>query len=438
MNIVQINETTRQGGAALSMMRLHEGLLAAGHDSRVLAGWATDRDERVAVVGPLSIVDRLFYHGFNLLGLNYLGIPNARRVLEHPFVREADVVHLHNVHGGYISYRILPALSRLKPVVWTLHDMWALTGHCASSLDCARWRTGCGRCPHPELYPPIRLDATALEWRLKRRLYRKSGLTVLCPSLWLTRLAREGMPQEVRVRHVPHGIDTAQFRPLDRAACRAALDLPAAKRILLLVAQNTRNPYKNATLLWDAVRGLTAGTRAQTLLLVLGAGGVGGADVGGAAVRELGYVDSETVKAQAYAAADVFAHPTRADNQPLVLQEAAACGCPMVSVDVGGVGEIVRHGETGLLAAPGDAAGFRANLERLLTDPVLRAQLGRNARAMAEREYAMSCWIHTMTALYSDAVSRAGLCDPLRRRGAPSQTGAGWGNANKDRTGHAS
>ena len=404
MNIVHINETTRQGGAALSMRRLHEGLLAAGHDSRMLVGWASHEDAHTAVVGRLSWADRIFYHGFNLVGLNYVGILNGRRFLEHRFVRNADIIHLHNLHGGYISYRLLPALARRGAVVWTLHDMWALTGHCGHSLDCVRWRTGCGRCPYPKLYPPIRMDATRLEWRLKRHVYGRTRMTVLCPSAWLTNLAREGLPDSVRVCHVPHGIDTERFRPMDRAACRESFALPPDKRVILLVAQSVRNPYKHAALLWEAVRGLSPAARDRTILLILGADG-GGAEneVGGVEVREMGYLDDEAAKVRAYNAADVVAYPTRADNQPLVVMEALACGVPVVSTAVGGVPEMIRPGETGLLAQPGDADGFRNGLEEMLGDPGRRMEMGRRARAFAEREYGLKQWVRAMEAVYHAA-----------------------------------
>ncbi|MBN1558249.1 MAG: glycosyltransferase [Lentisphaerae bacterium] len=403
MNILHINETADAGGAAISLWRLHRALQEAGHASRVLVGWTARRGPDVAALGRQSFVSKLGYHGFNLLGLNYVGILNGRRVLRHPFVREADVIHLHNLHGGYLSYRLLPRLSRAAPLVWTLHDMWALTGHCAHGLDCVRWRAGCGRCPYPRLYPPIRRDATRWEWRLKRRLYRRARITAVCPSLWLTGLAREALADCMPVRHVPHGVDTTRFRPADRGASRRALGLPADRKVVLFAAQDVDNPYKDAPLLYAALRALDPALRERSLLLVVGGGGRGAPPETHLPVRRLGAVRDEAVLAQAYAAADVVAHPTRADNQPLVVMEALACGVPVVATEVGGIPEMVRHGETGLLAAPGDADGFRAGLEALLDDPARAAAMGARGRAFAEREYGPERWVRDMEEVYRAA-----------------------------------
>ena len=84
-----------------------------------------------------------------------------------------DIVHCHNLHGGYFDLRALPWLSRQVPLVLTLHDAWLLSGHCAHSFDCERWKIGCGRCPDLSIVPAIRRDATAFNWRRKQRLYER-------------------------------------------------------------------------------------------------------------------------------------------------------------------------------------------------------------------------------------------------------------------------
>jgi hypothetical protein len=104
------------------------------------------------------------------LGLNDLHNLSSFRARSTDFYKQADIVHLHGTHGWF-NYLAIPGLAREKPVVFTLHDMWPMTGHCCNSLDCDRWAKGCGNCPHLDTHPPVKRDNTALEWKLKARVY---------------------------------------------------------------------------------------------------------------------------------------------------------------------------------------------------------------------------------------------------------------------------
>jgi glycosyltransferase involved in cell wall biosynthesis len=131
----------------------------------------------------------------------------------------------------------------------------------------------------------------------------------------------------------------------------------------------------------------------------------------------LGFVASDHLKAIAYSAADLFLFPTRADNMPLVLLESLACGTPVVSIRVGGVPDIVRHGITGYLAAADDAADFAAGVQRLLEHDDAREAMGRRCREIAVDEYSMDLHVRRHVDLYrsmaglgpAGAVERAGV-----------------------------
>src|SRR3546814_10331965 len=93
------------------------------------------------------------------------------------------MLHCHNLHGGYFDLRELARFSKLLPVVLTLHDEWAYTGHCAYTFGCERWRSGCGQCPHLDVSPSIRRDASAANWTAKYDIYRSEEHTSELQSL---------------------------------------------------------------------------------------------------------------------------------------------------------------------------------------------------------------------------------------------------------------
>ena len=405
MKVLHVATSFVRGGAANMVRLLHEALLAAGHTSHVLVGRPPAPRSDVAVLPRIPWWGRASYHGLNLMGLNYAGIPHTWRMAEHPLFKAAEVVHYHNLHGGYFNYLALPYLTRRKPSVWTLHDMWGLTGHCAHSFECERWRTGCGRCPYPKIDPPIRRDATRWEWRLKRRVYRRSPVLVTAPSAWLVDLTRASVLGVRPVRQVANAVDTDLYRPQDKRALRQRLGWPLEATVLLFAAESLNNPFKDFRILPAALGGLPADVRAQLVLAVLGTAAPDSAGFGGLRTLSLGYHDDEAALADFYAAADLFLYPTRADNQPRVLLEALACGCPAVATRVGGVPELIRHGETGYLARPGDADDMRDRVQMLLNDPAARARMGSAGRQLVVDRYSVARHVAEMVGAYQEAIA---------------------------------
>jgi glycosyltransferase involved in cell wall biosynthesis len=406
MNVLHIATAFERGGAANSLRLLHHALRAAGHESRVLVGRPTPARDDVEMIAPMPWWGRISYHSLNLLGLNYAGIPTTGRIAAHPWFAGADVVHYHNLHGGYFNYLALPALTRAKPSVWTLRDMWGLTGHCAHSFECARWRTGCGRCPYPGIDPPIRRDATRIEWRLKRSVYRRSRMIVTAPSRWLTDLARQSILGLHPVRQVDNAVDTARFKPGERTALRRELGWPADGVLLLFAAESMANPFKHFDLLLKALRGLSPETRRDLTLVMLGDPAGMATPLEGIRTIRTGYLDDDAAVARCTAAADLFVYPTRADNQPRVLLEAMACECPVISVNVGGVPELIRPDETGYLARAGDADDVRRGIEVFIADPAHRARMAANGRRLVLRRHALQPHLDAMLQVYQEAVTR--------------------------------
>jgi len=385
------------GGAAVAGMRLHRSLLAAGVDTTLLVGTKSGTEPTVTELEQPRLVRRSLRKLGHEVGLNELDGIGAYGLARSALARRADVIHAHAVHGGWFSYPALARLSRDTPMVLTLHDMWPFTGHCSFSFDCDRWRSGCGSCPHPEVFPAVKRDATAVEWRVKDAVWARSRITVVSPSRWLADLATESTLGRFDVQVIAHGIDTDEFAPRPRQECRAALGIPEGRTALLFTAASLQGAdgsdpadRKGADLLAEALRVVPAKLRSRCHLILMGGQGqamAGALRSEGYDVAEVGYVVSDPLKSFVYSAADVFVFPSRADNAPLVVLESLACGTPVVSFDVGGVGELVRPGQTGTLASPGDAAALAADIVELLEHPGRLATMRARCRALVEAEH---------------------------------------------------
>lgn len=330
-----------------------------------------------AVGRPRRLWDRL-------RGVEDWNLPASWRVLELAPERP-DLIHAHNLHSfrgsaGHFDLRALALLSRAVPVVLTLHDAWLTTGHCAHSLGCGRWENGCGDCPDLTLYPPVRRDATAENWRRKKEVFAVSRLYVTAPCKWLLDRAERSMlaPAIAQSRVIANGIDRTVFTPGSKAHARVRLGLPGDAHILLYAGQTIKaGSYRDfPTLKWTVAK-VAERLRGKVLLIALGEN-LPAEPCGAAEIRFVPFLADRNYVADHYRAADVYVHPARAETFPTTILEAMACATPVVATNVGGIPEQVSS-ETGMLVPAGDAEAMAAATVRILMDAGLAQRLGDSA-----------------------------------------------------------
>lgn len=391
------------GGGQVQMQRLRSGFISHGIDARVLCREATRNDSVRMPSRPR--LERWLGKIAARAGLNDIHLVSSFEVPKLKEFAEADLIDIHSLHSGTFSYLAMPALTANKPAVFTFHDMWPITGHCHASLECGRWKTGCGKCPHPEIHPEIQRDATALEWKLKQRAYGGSKFTIVTPSQWLHDRTRESMLSEFPVHHIPHGVDTDVFLPHDKEHCRSLLGIPKGRRVLICALESMRRPLKGADLLVQALHSMPDSLQRESLLLLFGHTSPAILKQIRMPVIELGFLHNDHLKALAFSAADVFANPSRAESFGLVVLESMACGTPCAAFRVGGLPELVRPGSTGSLAAPFDAAQLGAGVAELLGDTAGLDTMARRCREVAVSEYTLDRQVRRYIDLYRRVIA---------------------------------
>ncbi|MDY6937098.1 MAG: glycosyltransferase family 4 protein [Cyanobacteriota bacterium] len=406
MNVLHINQSDISGGAAIAGYRLHQGLITQNIESRLLVGSVKTSDDRIAQTPLRNKRERILSRITRVLGLNYLDRISTFDIRKHSFYQNADLLNFHNLHTGYFNYLAIPQLTQPKPAVFTLHDMWSFTGHCAYSYDCDRWTIGCGQCPYPNEYPTVRRDSTRIEWKLKNWVYHRSHLTIVTPSQWLTERAKQSLLARFPIHHIPYGIDTDAYAPLNTEKCRLILGIDNHKKVLLFSADSLKDKRKGGDLLLKALIGLPQSLKNKIVLLTLGYGGETLSKNLGIESLHLGYVSSDRLKSIAYSAADLFVCPTRADNLPLVLQESLACGTPIVSFDVGGVSDLVRPNMTGYLAKSEDFQDLSYGILKLFEEDERRYKMGQVCREIALREYSLELQAKRYIELYQQILKK--------------------------------
>lgn len=447
LRILQLSTFDVAGGAEQVAMNLHRGFRAAGDDATLAVGARWSAEAGIVVLpnrasrGLAGAVERLIQAaaerlpvGGNLLrplalaaqprrawntfrGREDFDMPGTRALLSLP-AAPPDVLHGHNLHGGYFDLRQLADLSARVPTFLTLHDMWTLTGHCAYSLGCERWRSGCGDCPDLSIYPPIRSDATRENLGLKRDVYRRSMLRVASPSRWLLDKARASVLAEgvVEWRLIPYGVDLGTFGPAGRASARERLGIGREALVLLYAANGGRaNRFKDySAAMGAAARISEAMPDRELVFLVLG----GFAEAAASArTRFVPFVRDRAVMADYYRSADLFLHAAHEDNFPNTVLESQACGTPVIATSVGGIPEQIAEGATGILVPPRSPREMAEAALSLLRDRARLASMREHAAARARQHYDIDRQISDYRSWFSDAVQA--------RRTAPSASSAG-------------
>ena len=391
-------------GAAIMMMRLHHGLRQYGVESKILcANRRSDRDDLI-LMPRFPKVESFLGKLTKRIGLNDVNCISSFQIKKMRFYAECDVLHIHGIHGGFFSYMSLPGLTEKKPAIFTLHDSWAFTGHCAITQDCNRWQIGCGKCPYLDASPTVRRDATHVEWKLKEWVYNRSNLIITAPSHWLVARAKKSILKRFPIYLIPNAVDCKIYEPLDAECCRSILGIPKGKYVIMFAAMGLNHFDKGYDLLQKALSALSSSLKSETILLLLGTGGdtiTGSLNIENI---DLGYIANDRIKALAYSATDVFVSPSRSESFGLTILESMACATPVVAFRVGGVTDLVQDGVTGYLVEPENSNDLCDGIASLLENKPLRQRMGEECRHLALRNFSLDDHVQRFRELYNKVI----------------------------------
>ena len=423
MKILQLSTYDIKGGAAKAAYRLHLGLRSMGQDCRMLVKEKSSDDpfvfpaacgqERPAKAFFLKVPIQEYYINANrtkvsntLFSVPYPGYDISGAEL----VQHTDIINLHWVSQFQSPVTLKHLFSLGKPVVWTLHDQWAFTGGCHYSGGCKGYGTDCSRCPQLA-EDPFSLPERIL--RDKETLFQNGNITIVTPSQWMGRCARESVLfRSSRVEMIPNSLETDLYSPLPKGEAKKRLGIPEDAVTFLFGAIDgsekrkgfaelskaicfcrEKGPFQ-ALLEKDRLRLLCFGNPSSQLEKV------------GIPVVSLGRLGSDDQIRELYSAADIFLLPSLEDNLPNTVLESMSCGTPVVAFDVGGVSDMVSDGVNGFLIRAFDTQKMAEAIVTLLWDAERRVSMGEACRRRAVKDYALDIQAGNYFNLYEDLLCR--------------------------------
>lgn len=364
MKILNLSTSDTDGGAARAAFRLHTGLLQQGVQSLMFVQNKHTNNEHVLHYKYIKGFKRIEYkfrkvrieNDFNKYQstrpAGFEIFSNDRSALKPGFfdqLPEADIYNLHWI-SGFVD---LPFFFKNinKPVVWTLHDMFPFTGGCHYSSGCENYKTYCHYCP--QLGSLIEKDLSYNIWarKLKTISEFKKKIIIRADSTWLANEAKKSsLFVDMDIDTIHYGIETEEFVPRDKLACRQALNIPPKSRVIVFGAPGIDNPRKGFKQLKEALE-IVRKDYTDLFLLSFGTGEIPKGSIPG---LHLGHVANNNLLSLIYSCGEVFVIPSLQEAFGQTALEAMSCRIPVVGFDAGGIPDMIENGVTGFLSETGN------------------------------------------------------------------------------------
>ena len=375
MKILQINTTVNSGSTGRIAEDIGKIFISSGHESFIAYGRGNQASESNLIrIG--NKID-MYLHGFKSLLTDRHGFGSklaTKKLIQEIELIKPDIIGIHNIHGYYLNIELFFEYIKKEkiPILWTFHDCWPLTGHCAFML--------CDNCKNcQDKYPKsIFLNQSSRNFKDKKRIFSDiNKLKIITPSKWLKNIVENSF-FNCEVVCINNGIDLDQFKfSTNCYKLNDKLDLQS-KKVILGVAST-----------WDERKGLLDFIKLSNIIskefrIILI--GLNKKQIKHLPNNIIGITRTESIAelANYYSIADVFINPTYADNFPTTNLEALACGTPVITYDTGGSPEAIDH-KTGVTVAQGDINGLKDAINLIVSSATHYSR--RICRERAEKFY---------------------------------------------------
>jgi glycosyltransferase involved in cell wall biosynthesis len=392
MKILHLSTHDNFGGAARATNRIHKALELVGIESKMRVVNKFTSDKNVSNWYSKTILKKIRYelyqrwlikvkriwhhenkemHSFGTYGIGIIDEVNSS---------DADVVHLHWI-SDMLSIEDIGKIR--KPIVWTMHDMWAFCGAEHYALEDEKLRFVNGYLQDNRANTETGPDFNRKTWMLKKKNWSKQNFSIVSTSKWLYHCAKESV-LFYKSNHylVPYPLDSNTiWYPINKKIARTVLNLPQDSHLILMGADGgIGNPRKGGDLLKEAIIYLDRFSNLPVELIIFGQSNPDNPSEWPKNVHWLGAVTDDRVLALAYSASDVMVVPSRQEAFGQTASESLACGTPVVAFDIGGLSDIVLHKENGWLSKPFDTRDMAQGIQWILEDSQRHHKLAIKAR----------------------------------------------------------
>jgi glycosyltransferase involved in cell wall biosynthesis len=370
------------------------------NDKKIISTISKYKDSKVKNIIRLKIdqYSTIFYKNrkSRIFSTGFVGF-NFTKLKEY---NEADIIHLHWINGGFVNIKLLSKIK--KPIIWTMRDMWPMTGGCHYSLNCEKYKTGCGKCE--QLRSKNKYDLSKIIFNRKKRYISKENINLVGISRWLSEEASKSkLFKNFDIRTISNNINEKEFYQIDKNIAKEILNLKTNKKIILTGAKNLNDFYKGFHKFLNAIEKLN---EKEYYICFFGKIDSKFIENIGFDYTNFGILNDSISLRLLYSASDVFVATSLQEAFGKTIAEAMSCGTPVVCFNANGPKDIVDHKENGYLATPYSSSDLVEGIKWVLEDENRRLKLSSNAREKVLNNYTLNKVASQYIKLYKDILNK--------------------------------
>lgn len=324
--------------------------------------------------------------------------PLSMDILLDPLFLDADIIHYHLIHNFIFDLNFLPIMTRLKPTIWSLHDPWALHGHCVYSQSCNKWEKHCADCPNLSTNFKLNFDNSALNYELKKQAFIQSKLEIIVASKWMeNQLNRSVFFKDKKIHVVPYGIDQEIFKPIKKDLARKKLNIPTD--VLVISFRCSASKFKGIDYVKHVINNIKSNRKIIFLLL----------DekftdyVPKHQYVEYGWVMNDKLLSTIYNASDLFLMPSTSEAFGVMAIEAMSCSTLPIVVDGTALPEVVNAKSCGVSTRPNKKDYLKA-VQYYVDHEKERINKSNFCLQFAKKNYSKNRYVKTISQIYTQAM----------------------------------
>jgi len=338
---------------------------------------------------------------------DFYGHDATKNLIKTNYFYDSDIIHLHLVHN-ILDLNYLPLMSRMKPMVITLHDPFFLGGHCVHHFDCDKWQTHCQECPYLEALFPIERDYSALNFELKMNAIQNSNISCIVSSKWMEeKLKKSPIWKNKKVYFVPFGLDHEFFKPAkNKNDIKKELDINLNNKVIMFRADS--GDFKGFDIIKNTLDVLK--DKKNITIIAVGDNGLLEDYKDIFEVKEYGWVKDDNLLLKLYQISDLFLMPSRCESFGMMAIEAMSCGVPVISLKCNGtpLEKVTNSPACGLNV---EEKKYPSEVKRLLYNDKELKKRSKDCYEFAQYNYSKEKYVNAIIDVYKDVIKNHTIDD---------------------------
>lgn len=317
----------------------------------------------------------------------------------------SDIIHLHLIHNYMFNLNLIPLMSKLKPIVWTLHDRWLLSGHCTHSFDCDKWKDKCGDCQYLNTLFTMKKDNTALNFEIKRDIIERSNISFIVASKWMyNKVKQSPICKNKKIYYVPFGINQNIFKTRDIAESKKELGIDGDSFVIMFRAD--KSEFKGLDIIKKALENIKS--KIEIVIITVYEKGLLEEFKDKYEIIEYGWLKDDYQLVKLYQACDIFLMPSKQEAFGMMAIEAMSCGKTVLALEGTALPDTINSPECGIACKEEE---YTEKLQYLIDNPNELIERGKKSLEFAKENYNKDVYVDKIINVYKEVMKNHKIDD---------------------------